>query len=253
MNYAPPQLRPMLSLLLSIGAHPPTNNKHIICPTSFVRQARRRWNTTIRSGRAKRTSERGASTVFLGPVSGRENERAQSLKLAVGIGRFCLLQGPNSELGSTSPHSSLVHRFRLPHTIANAHSSSRDTTQLQGDGFLSSLQADVYHQSSLHLHHGRTHDNGVQHNTDSTLGTRRASLLRSTFPPRTSSEWPLHEAPAIWLFGERGAEGFKHLWRGGRPTSRFGVPRCGSRRRPHHTPSESGAERMHRRRCWIRA
>lgn len=38
----------------------------------------------------------------------RENERAQSLKLAIGISLVCILQGPNSELGSTFPHCSLI-------------------------------------------------------------------------------------------------------------------------------------------------
>lgn len=61
----------------------------------------------------------------------RGNERAQSLKLAVGIGLFCLLQGPNSELGSTSPHSSLAPS--LPsQKKAKKHSSSRGTTKYRG-------------------------------------------------------------------------------------------------------------------------
>lgn len=31
------------------------------------------------------------------------------MKLAIGIDLVCILQGPNSELGSIFPHSSLVH------------------------------------------------------------------------------------------------------------------------------------------------
>lgn len=42
------------------------------------------------------------------------NERAQTLKLAIGISLVCFLQGPNSELGSVFPHGSLVSTITKP-------------------------------------------------------------------------------------------------------------------------------------------
>lgn len=72
-----------------------------------------------------------SSAISWGRVSERRNERAQSLKLAVGTGLVCLLQGPNSELGSTSHHGSLVHRlfsFPTTNTTHGSHIRSRDAT-----------------------------------------------------------------------------------------------------------------------------